>query len=127
MPDASPSLVGDRIDAALREWAADYFGQYPQAKIELIMLYQAVPAVDLQAKTTPITHYFLPVAGPNFAGWQAGKPARRLTIHPLIGTVQSKPTSLVLSDGVRTGSHSTATTFSSGRRSIGFTIRRRAR
>jgi hypothetical protein len=82
-----------------RKWVDDYFVQYPETKVELIMLYQAVPATDLKTNKTSITHFFLPLPGPNFARWQAGGPSRRFAIHPLIGTVQSSPTETVLFDG----------------------------
>jgi hypothetical protein len=83
------------------KWANDYFAQYPDTNVELIMLYQAVPAMDLRNNTTPITHFFLPVLGPHFARWQAGRRSRRFAIHPLIGAVQINPTGMVLLDGVK--------------------------
>lgn len=82
------------------KWANDYFVQYPNTKVELILLYQAVPAVDLQTKKSSITHYFLSVTGPNFVRWQ--KPSRRFVIHPLIGTIQQNPSWMIMSDGERT-------------------------
>jgi hypothetical protein len=84
------------------KWAADYFAQYLETKVELVILYQAVPAFDLTTQTTPITHFMISVQGPNFQRWKGRGSSRNFTIHSLVGTVQSGLTRLVLHDGVRT-------------------------
>lgn len=84
------------------KWATDYFAQYPETTVELVILYQAVPAVDLTKQTTAITHFMIPVQGPNFHHWKGGGSSRNFTMHSFVGTIQSKPTKLVLHDGVRT-------------------------
>jgi hypothetical protein len=84
-----------------RKWLSDYLAQYPETKVELVILYQAAPAADLNTNKTSITHFFLPMPGPIFSRWQAGKASRRFSIHPLVGTVQLNPTEIVLFDGVR--------------------------
>ena len=82
------------------KWTNDYFGQYPDTKIELILLYQAVPAVDLKTNKAAVSHCILPVQGPSYGRWTAGGSSRKFGIFPLIGTVHSNPTQLILSDGV---------------------------
>jgi hypothetical protein len=82
------------------EWAKKYFGDLPDTQIELILLYQAVPAADLTAGATAITHYMAVVPGPNFAKWQAGSPTRRFVIRSLVGRVTGEPTGQVMTDGV---------------------------
>ena len=42
--------------------ARDYFDQYPDTNIEIIMLYQAAIAVDMTKDTTQLTHCFMPVS-----------------------------------------------------------------
>jgi hypothetical protein len=67
-----------------------------RTKVELIILYQAAPAVDLNNQTTSITHFFIPVQGPNFRHWKGGGSSRNFVINPLVGIIQSNPTRLVL-------------------------------
>jgi hypothetical protein len=81
------------------EWAKKYFEDLPDTQVELILLYQVVPAADPAAGTTAITHYIAPVPGLNFAKWQAGNPARRFVIRSLVGTVASEPIRQVMTDG----------------------------
>ena len=75
------------------EWANAYFKDYPETPVELILLYQAVPAAN-DAKSMDITHCFLPVQGPRFAAWQAGKRERRFIMRTLIGTVTTAPATM---------------------------------
>jgi hypothetical protein len=84
------------------KWANDYFGHYPDTKVELILLYQAVPAVDLKTSKVAVSHCILPVQGPNFRRQAAGRSAEQFGMFPLIGTVHKNPTQLLLSDGVNT-------------------------
>jgi hypothetical protein len=84
-------------------WANEYFGEYKDTKVELILLYQAVPSIDLKTNQVAVSHCALPVPGPNFERWTKGG-SRKFGMFPLIGTVHSKPTQLILSDGVNTRS-----------------------
>jgi hypothetical protein len=86
--------TGDASDDALRvlfvrlggsaptqqcsEWARDYFVQFPHEKVGIIVLYQA--AVVNSKEQTSLSHYILPIEGPQFADWShpTGKSARRL-------------------------------------------------
>jgi hypothetical protein len=81
------------------EWTEAYFRDFPQTAVELILIYQAVPATDLTTETTAITHFFAPVPGPGFAAWQAAHPARRFTITTLVGKVSTQPARLAMTDG----------------------------
>jgi hypothetical protein len=70
------------------KWARDYFEQYPKERVGLILLYQA--AVVTSGDTSSITHYVLPILGPQFDAWAhpPNKPARRLpNMTFLIGVV----------------------------------------
>lgn len=70
------------------QWAHDYFQQFPKERIGLIILYQA--AVVTSGETSSITHFVLPIRGPQFAAWAhpPGAPARRLpNLGVLIGHV----------------------------------------
>jgi hypothetical protein len=81
------------------EWANKYFEDLPDTQVGLILIYQAVPAVDLAAGTSAITHYMAHVPGPNFANWQAGNSARRFVIRSLVGKIASEPVQQVMTDG----------------------------
>jgi hypothetical protein len=83
------------------KWTNDYFGEYKDTKVELILLYQAVPAVDLKTNEVAVSHCFLSVPGPNVERWSKGGPSRKFGIFPLIGKIYPKPTQLILSDGVK--------------------------
>jgi len=84
------------------EWAKKYFEDLPNTQVELILLYQAVPAANLADGTTAITHYRAIVSGPNFAKWQAGGPARRFVIRSLVGTVAVEPVRQIMTDDAGT-------------------------
>src|ERR1700674_5645595 len=84
------------------EWAKAYFDDMPDTPVELILLYQAVPAANLAAGNTAIMHYMACVPGPKFAKWQAGRAARRFVIRLLVGKLASEPVRQVLTDGIQT-------------------------
>jgi hypothetical protein len=80
-----------------RQWASDYFAQYPRERVGLILLYQA--AIVTSGNSTAITHYTLPILGPQFDGWTrpAGGPVRSLPpMSFLIGTILSEASRKVL-------------------------------
>jgi hypothetical protein len=82
------------------EWAKWYLNEYPDTAVELILLYQAVPAVlDIARNISGITHCVVPVQGPRFQAWQSADPKRRFVMRTLIGTVVDKPTRMILTDG----------------------------
>ena len=80
-------------------WAHQYFDDYPATPLELILLYQVAVATDVANNESFIAHYFLPVLGPNFAAWRAGKPERQFAIQTLIGKIINNPSRLVLTQG----------------------------
>ena len=81
------------------EWAKWYLGENPDTAVELILLYQAVPAMlDLVHGLSGITHCVVPVEGPRYQAWRRGDPRRHFTIRTLIGSVVSKPTRMVMTD-----------------------------
>jgi hypothetical protein len=91
--------------AAIRqcaEWARTYFDDLPDTPVELILLYQAIPATELAAGTTAIAHYTAFVPGPRFSKWQAGKSARRFVFRFLVGKLVPEPVRQVLTDGTQT-------------------------
>jgi hypothetical protein len=59
-------------------WAHDYFTQFPNERVGLIILYQA--AVVNSEDRTSLAHYILPIMGPQFEPWAhpPGLPARKL-------------------------------------------------
>jgi hypothetical protein len=81
------------------EWARWYLGENPDTAVELILLYQAVPAMlDLAHGISGITHCVVPVEGPGYQAWRRADPRRHFTIRPLIGSVIPKPTRMVMTD-----------------------------
>jgi hypothetical protein len=84
------------------KWTNAYFSQFPDTKVELILLYQAANAVDLNTNGVAISHCILRVQGPNFGRQTAGRSSAKFEIFPLVGIVHSKPTRQILSDGVNT-------------------------
>lgn len=75
------------------KWATWYFGEYPNIGVELILLYQAVPAiVDLARNISGITHCVIPVQGPRYQAWRAADQRRAFAAHSMIGTIIDKPT-----------------------------------
>ena len=82
------------------EWAKWYLGEYPNSAVELILLYQAVPAVlDLARNISGITHCIVQVPGPRYQAWRSVDPRRHFAIRTLIGTVVREPTKMVMTDG----------------------------
>jgi hypothetical protein len=79
------------------KWARDYFEQFPNEKIGLILLYQA--AIVASGNSSSITHYLLPIQGPQFNAWAhpPGKPARRLPdMATLIGVISKEASRKVI-------------------------------
>jgi hypothetical protein len=60
------------------EWSGDYFMDFPQEKVGLIILYQSV-AVTSNGQTS-LAHHVTPILGPQFATWAnpVGSPERHL-------------------------------------------------
>jgi hypothetical protein len=81
------------------EWVRQYFVQYPNTPLELVLLYQVAITADLTNNTNFIAHCFLPVLGHGYTAWQESKPARRFAIRVLIGKLINKPSRLVLTGG----------------------------
>jgi hypothetical protein len=84
------------------KWAHDYFEQFPKERVGLIMLYQA--AIVTSGNTSSITHYLLPIEGPQFDAWAhpPGKPARRLpNMAILIGVISREASRKVIQTGDR--------------------------
>ena len=76
-----------------------YLGENPDTAVELILLYQAVPAMlDLAHWISGITHCVVPVEGPRYQAWRRADLRRHFTIRPLIGSVIPKPTRMVMTD-----------------------------
>lgn len=80
-------------------WARQFFDDYPDTPLELILLYQVAVATDVANNESFIAHYFCPVFGPNFAAWHAGNVERRFAIRVLIGKMIDNPSRLVLTQG----------------------------
>ena len=93
MPDSACAVLFVRLCANASisncvEWAHDYFAQFPRERVGLILLYQAV--VVTSNNSSSITHYLLPIQGPQFEAWAhpAGKPTRQLpNMTILIGVI----------------------------------------
>jgi hypothetical protein len=84
-------------------WARDYFTSFPNERVGLILLYQAV--VVTSDATTSLAHYLLPILGPQFEVWAhpPDKPARRLpNLAVLIGVQLQEAAQKVLK---RNGQH----------------------
>lgn len=76
-----------------------YLGENPDTAVELILLYQAVPAMlDLAHGISGITHCVVPVEAPLYKAWRRADPRRHFTLRTLIGSVISKPTRIVMAD-----------------------------
>ena len=85
------------------QWAREYFDQYPNTNVEVIVLYQAALAVDTAKDTTQLTHRFVPVFGPKFAAWRdGGASPRRFSINSLVGKIEMNPTRLIMTNGATT-------------------------
>jgi hypothetical protein len=79
------------------KWARDYFEQFPKERVGLILLYQA--AIVTSGDSSSITHYLLPIQGPQFDAWAhpPGKPARRLpNMAVLIGVISKEASRKVI-------------------------------
>jgi hypothetical protein len=85
------------------KWARDYFDQYPDTNVEIIMLYQAAIAVDMTKDTTQLTHCFMPVYGPRYPAWRDGGPSPRgFAMESLVGNIEQKPTRMIMTNGTDT-------------------------
>lgn len=82
-----------------KQWAEQYFVDWPDANVELILLYQVAPVSDLANGTTTITHFFIAVPGPKHAAWRGVSEARQLRLETMIGTISDKPVSLLAVGG----------------------------
>ena len=79
------------------DWARDYFQDYPNEKVGLIMLYQA--AVVNAPTQTSMSHYILPIMGPQFQSWSqpAQGTLRRLpNMTVLVGVIIDQPSGKVI-------------------------------
>ncbi len=82
------------------EWANEYFKEYPDEPIGVILLYQA--AVVTNKDASPVAHYIVPVRGPKFGSWAApiNAPRRRLpNMTVLVGVIIGQPAKKVLQAG----------------------------
>ncbi|MGE8942015.1 hypothetical protein ACO2I3_08895 [Leptospira interrogans] len=76
-----------------QQWAEQYFRDWPDANVELILLYQVAPVLDLVTGKTTITHYFITVAGPKHAAWKGKREARQIRGETMIGKISNMPLS----------------------------------
>lgn len=85
------------------EWASDYFKQFPNERVGLIILYQA--AVVNSESSSSLTHYILPIEGPQFAKWKnpPGLQPRRLpNMGVLVGVILGEASrKVIIVDGGR--------------------------
>ena len=60
------------------DWTRDYFNDFPNERIGLIILYQA--SVVTSETSSSLSHYILPIQGPKFLSWAnpEGQPSRKL-------------------------------------------------
>jgi hypothetical protein len=92
-------LSANALIADCVEWAKWYLGENPDTAVELILLYQAVPAMlDLAHGISGITHCVVPVEGPRYQAWRRADPRRHFTLRTLIGSIIAKPTRMVMTD-----------------------------
>jgi len=82
-----------------QQWAEQYFRDWPDANVELILLYQVAPALDPVTGKTMITHCFITVRGPKHAGWKGATEARQIRGETLIGKISNVPLSPIVSGG----------------------------
>jgi hypothetical protein len=82
-PDSACPMLFVRLCASASvkncsDWAEEYFKDHPNDRVGLILLYQE--AVVISTESTSLTHYILPILGPQFAKWAnpSGLPARTL-------------------------------------------------
>lgn len=85
------------------DWARDYFHAYPNEKVGLIILYQAV-VVNAPTQTS-LSHYILPILGPQFQSWSRpgqGVQRRLPNLTVLVGVVIGQPSRKVIqADGTQ--------------------------
>ena len=82
------------------EWADEYFKEYSDEPIGVILLYQAVVVTDKGASS--IAHYIVPVLGPKYRSWAApvNGPLRRLpNMTILVGVIIAQAPKKVLENG----------------------------
>jgi hypothetical protein len=90
-------LCANASTSNCEKWARDYFEQFPNERVGLIVLYQA--AIVTSGNSSSITHYLLPILGPQFDAWAhpSGKPERRLpNMAVLIGVVSREASRKVI-------------------------------
>ena len=100
-----PSFVRPAVRGAsvknCKDWADDYFKEYPKERVGLIILYQA--AVVNSKESTSLTHYVLPIMGPQYTKWAnpPNLPARRLpNMGVLVGVIIHEASrKVILADG----------------------------
>ncbi|MGO9005906.1 MAG: hypothetical protein ACLQB4_09105 [Beijerinckiaceae bacterium] len=105
-PDSACPVLFVRLCAGAsvkncKDWADDYFKEYPKERVGLIILYQA--AVVNSKESTSLTHYVLPIMGPQYTKWAnpPNLPARRLpNMGVLVGVIIHEASrKVILADG----------------------------
>ena len=85
------------------DWAREYFVQFPDEKVGVIVLYQA--ATVNSDDQTSLTHFIMPIVGPYFSLWSqpTNQPARKLpNLSVLVGVIISEASrKVMLVDGDR--------------------------
>jgi len=79
------------------DWARDYFTEYPDEKVGLIMLYQSV--VTTGQNKSALSHFILPIIGPQFESWSKSGPSGRRTLPTmsvLVGTISQEPSKKIM-------------------------------
>ncbi len=85
------------------DWARDYFEEYPDEKVGVVILYQA--AVVNAPTQTSLSHYILPILGPQFRSWsqpEQGINRSLPNMTMLVGVITDQPLSKVIqADGTQ--------------------------
>ncbi|PWB90933.1 hypothetical protein C5688_08715 [Methylocystis sp. MitZ-2018] len=80
-----------------KSWADDYFKQFPNERVGLIILYQAT--IVTSESSSSLAHYILPIEGPQFSKWRnpPGHPQRALpNMGVLVGVILGKASRKVI-------------------------------
>ena len=105
-PDTACSVLFVRLcanasAANCRTWADDYFKQFPNERVGLIILYQAT--IVTADGSSSLAHYILPIEGPQFSKWKnpPGLPSRTLpNMGVLVGVILGESSfKVVTTDG----------------------------